>query len=130
MGEGGQRPDHRLMAFYPLGARPAIGQHDMTGRNVGNWTCALDKGALGISQPVFEMYHLYLTAPALTGSFTTATVLLNLYSWDVTLIGQNNSWDPSQPMLMTPGDTLYVAFNVPTTQTPPPEITAWFRYST
>ena len=117
------------MATFPLGARPAIAVADMTGQNPGNWTAMLDKRALGISQPVFEMYHLYLTAPALTGTFTTATVSLNLYNWDVTLIGQKNSWDPAQPMLMTPGDTLYVAFNVPTSTTPPPQIVAWFRYT-
>jgi hypothetical protein len=118
------------MAYIPLGARPATGVPDTTGQNTGNWTCTLDHSMIGVSQPVFELYHLYIESPALAGQFTTAKVLLNVYKWDVTLIGQANSWDPSQPLLMTPGDDLHVIFNVPTSTTPPPTIVGWFRYQT
>jgi hypothetical protein len=118
----------RLMAYFPLGPRPSTAKADMTGLNTGNWTALLDHSQIGVTTPVFEMYHLFIESPTLIGKSTTATVLLNLHSWDVTLIGQANSWDPAQPLLMTPGDDLAVMFNVPTTTTPVPVITAWFRY--
>lgn len=117
------------MASVPLGARPVVAAADTTGRNTGNYTAVFDGAVLGIQHPVFEMYHLYLTAPTLNGQSTIADVLLNLNFWDTTLIGQRNSWDPSQPLLMTPGDTLYLFFNVPTSNTTKPTATAWFRYN-
>lgn len=116
------------MPYFPLGGRPAVAAADTTGLNPGNWTAMLDNKAIGISRSVFEMYHLYITSPTLATTSTTASVRLNLLPWDITLIGQANSWDPAQPLLMTPGDTLYVLFNVPTSTTPAPTITAWFRY--
>lgn len=118
------------MAYRTLGARPVVAAKDTTGLNTGNWTAVLDGAVITNTVPTFEMYHLYLTAPTLIGTATTATVMLNLLHWDVTLIGQANSWDPAQPMLMQPGDTLYVLFNVPVTTTPAPTVAAWFRYET
>lgn len=115
------------MAFTTLGYRPFTGTPDTTGFNSGNYTAALDLGDVS-TVSTFEMYHMYLTCPQLAGVPTTATVMLNQGFWDVTLIGQANSWDPSQPMLCAPGDTLYVLFNVPTSNTTPPNVTAWFRY--
>jgi hypothetical protein len=116
------------MSYVPLGARPVVAIPDTTGLNPGNWTARVGHELIQATVPVFELYHLYLTAPTLPGTATRATVLLNLHSWDVTLLGQANSWDPSQPMLLQPGDDLHVMFNVPTTTNPPPQVTAWFRY--
>jgi hypothetical protein len=118
------------MPYHTLGARPVQARADTTGLNTGNWTAVLDGQVITSTVPVFELYHIYLTAPTLTGAPTTATVMLNLMHWDITLIGQANSWDPSQPMLLQPGDTLFVMFNVPVTTTPPPTVTGWFRYQT
>lgn len=115
------------MAYYPLGFRPAAIGADTTGLNTGNYTATFDSDVLGITVPVFEVYHLYLTAPTLASGQTTATVMINRGYWDVTLIGQANSWDPSQPALMTPGDALFVLFNVPTSNTVKPTAYAWFR---
>ena len=118
------------MAYHTLGYRPVLAVADTTGQNVGNWTASLDAQTLGAKTDTIEMYHLYLKAPTLATIQTTATVALNLGTWDATLIGQLNSWDPSQPMLLTPGDTIYVFFNVPTSTTPAPTVTFWFRYQT
>jgi hypothetical protein len=117
-----------MPGYFPLGARPAVAEADTSGLNPGNWTALLDHSAIGVTTPVFELYHLFIESPTLVGQATTATVRLNRHSWDVTLIGQANSWDPAQPLLMTPGDDLAVAFNVPIATTPAPVITAWFRY--
>lgn len=116
------------MALYPMGARPATAVKDTTGINPGNWTAALQPSDIQAKTDTFQCYHIYLRAPLNPTTSTVATVLLNQYYWDVTLVGQFNSWDPSQPMLMTPGDTLYVAFNVPVSITPAPFVTCWFRY--
>lgn len=116
------------MPYTTLGYRPFTGTPDTTGFNPNNWTAQLPLSDISSVSAGFELYHLYLTCPALPGVATTATVMLNQGLWDVTLIGQANSWDPSQPMLCAPGDTLYVLFNVPTTTTPAPTVTAWFRY--
>ena len=118
------------MPYVPLGARPVTAAADTTGMNAGNYTAMFDHNVISANVPYFEMYHIYLTSPSLVGSSTIATVLLNTYFWDVTLIGQANSWDPSQPMLMTPGDILYVFFNVPVSNPVKPVVTAWFRYQT
>jgi len=116
------------VAYVPLGYRPVKAAPDTTGLNPGNYTATFDARVLGITQNYFEMYHLYLTAPVLAGGSTQVDVALNGGYWDTTLIGQRNSWDPAQPLLVTPGDTIYVYFNVPTSNTTVPTVTAWFRY--
>lgn len=116
------------MPFMSLGAYPVKAAADTTGHNVGNYTAVIDTMIIPAQVPVYELYHIYLTAPTLVGVPTTATVMLNTNFWDVTLIGQANSWDPSQPMLMRPGDTLFVLFNVPTSNATIPTVTAWFRF--
>jgi hypothetical protein len=115
------------MTHYPLGHRPIVATPDTTGQNTGNWTAMLDHSVIGAKTPVFECYHLYITTPSTTGS-VTATVMVNTGFWDVTLTGQANGWDPAQPILMQPGDTLYILFSIPTSQEPPPTVTAWFRH--
>lgn len=116
------------MTYVPLGYRPTTAVKDTTGHNPGNWTATLDSALLGITVPVFEMYHLYFVSPQLAGAPTTCTVMINQGFWDITLIGQANSWDPSQPPLLQPGDYISLLFNVPVSSTPAPVVTAWFRY--
>lgn len=118
------------MAYVTLGPRPVKATADTTGLNTGNYTASLSDQVIGASVPRFEMYHMFISAPTLTGIATTATVLVNRQYWDATLIGQLNSWDPSQPMLLQPGDEIDVLFNVPTTNTTVPTVTCWFRYET
>lgn len=117
-----------MAGYFSLGARPVTATADTTGLNSGNWTAVLGHEVIGATTPYFELYHLYIKSPTLVGVPTTATVMLNTNFWDVTLIGQANSWDPAQPLIMTPGDDLFVLFNVPTSTTPPPVVTGWFRY--
>lgn len=116
------------MTYIPLGPRPVLAAADTTGHNLGNYTAVFDLAVIGINTPYCEMYHLYITAPTLTGQTTTARITLNLANWDITLLGQANAWDANQPMLLTPGDTFYVFFNVPTSNTTIPTVTAWFRH--
>lgn len=117
------------MTYTTLGPRPVNAAADTTGQNPGNWTAVLDDGVIQANVPTFEMYHMFISAPTLgVGQQSDARVMLNTAFWDATLIAQLNSWDPSQPMLCRPGDTIYVLFNVPTSTTPAPIVTCWFRY--
>lgn len=116
------------MAYASLGARPVVATPDTTGNNEGNWTAMCDNSVIGANVPYFELYHLYIKSPVLSAAQTSAQVMLNTNFWDATLVAQLNSWDPSQPMLLTPGDTIYILFDVPTSQTPAPIVTCWFRY--
>jgi hypothetical protein len=117
------------VTYVTLGPRPVKAAADTTGQNAGNWTAVLDDSVIQSSVPEFEMYHMFISAPTLgTNQQSNARVMLNQAFWDATLIAQLNSWDPSQPMLCRPGDTIYVLFNVPTSTTPAPVVTCWFRY--
>lgn len=117
------------MAYVTLGPRPVVAKADSTGQNTGNYTAVFDQTVMSINVPEFELYHMFITAPTLTGQSTTAQIKLNQAFWDATLIGQLNSWDPSQPMILTPGDTISILFNVPTTNATAPTVTCWFRYN-
>ena len=116
------------MTYAGLGYRPVTGVADTTGMNGGNYTCQFDPAVVNANVPYFEAYHFYVTAPALSATSTTVQIALNTGKWDYNLIAQANAWDPAQPMIMTPGDTLYFYFNVPTSITPAPVVTVWFRY--
>lgn len=118
------------MPYAPLGARPVVAVADTTGQNTGNWTAMIDNSVISTNVPYFELYHLYIKSPVLSSAQTSAEVMLNQNFWDATLVAQLNSWDPSQPMLLTPGDTIYVLFDVPISETPAPIVYAWFRYDT
>lgn len=117
------------MAYVLLGGRPVTAKADQSNLNPGGfYTAVFDDTVIGANVPQFEMYHLYIKSSVLVGQATIVDVYINTLAWDTTLIGQRNSWDPSQPAILRPGDTLYVLFNVPTTTTPAPTVTAWFRY--
>lgn len=116
------------MSYAGLGFRQVVGVPDTTGNNAGNWTCVIDPQVIAANVPYFEVYHLYVSAPTLADVETTIQIALNQGLWDYNLLGNANGWDPAQPLIMTPGDTLYGYFNVPTDTTPAPIMTAWFRY--
>lgn len=116
------------MTYAGLGYRPAIATADTSGFNAGNWTVTFAPEAVGANVPYFEVYHYYVHAPLVPTTGTNVRIMLNQGAWDYNLIGQANGWDPSQPMIMTPGDTLYFLFNVPTSTSPAPQVTCWFRY--
>ena len=96
--------------------------------NTGNYTAVFDPSVIAVNVPYFECYHIYVTAPVLTGSGTSIQIAVNSGYWDYNLLAQANGWDPAQPIILTPGDTLYCYFNVPTSNTTVPMVTCWFRY--
>lgn len=97
------------MPIY-LGGRSVTGIADRTNPlGVGFWTCAFTPAVLGW-QIQSEVYHIAVSGPA--GS--AFQVWLDTTFYDYIARGDINSWDPSQPMAITPGQTLYFYWNTAT----------------
>jgi hypothetical protein len=90
-----------------LGARSATGKQDLDnplGR--GFWTCAMTPAVLGW-QVQSEIYHMAVTGPP--GS--SFHIYLDTTFYDAVARGDLNSWDPAQPMAITPGQTVFFYWN-------------------
>lgn len=115
------------MAMVTLGPRgPITGVADSTGFNKGNWTIAFTPAILQVNVPQFEVYKMVVAGAA----NTTFNVFVEAKQWDVGIYGQQNSWDPMQPLIMRPGETLYFMYSDPVTDGTPPTCTVWVRYDT
>lgn len=113
------------MSYVGLGWRPATGAADTTGFNTGNWTVQFTPQILGINVPHFELYKIIVKGAAATATFD---VYVNTGQWDTAVYAVHNSWDPSQPLLLTPGDTIFFYYSTASSDGNKPQITAWFRY--
>lgn len=108
-----------------LGPRTAKGAADQTGNNSGNWTVVFDPATLNVNVAEFEVYHMVvLGAPG-----STFNVYVDSHQWDTNVFGTQNSWDPSQPLIMRPGETLYFYYSDPITDNNPPVVTVHLRYN-
>lgn len=114
------------MSYITLGSRTLKGVADNTQRNTGNWTVSFTPDIINVNVPYFEIYKIIVTGAA--GS--AFTVYVDQNQWDTSIFGQSNSWDPSQPLQLIPGNTVYFFYNDPVTDATPPTITVWLRYDT
>lgn len=120
------------MAYQTLGSRQVVATPDATGLNPGNWTVQLTDQILNSQVDPYEIYHFFVstsstlsfTSPGATGQFQ---VWINNVPWDNEPYSANNSWDPSQPMILHPGDEVDFFFSFGTGTAP--IVTAWLRYS-
>jgi hypothetical protein len=104
-----------------LGPRAATGTADP--QNVvaaGNWTVTFTPSILNVTVPEYEVHHIVIAGPG--GYFL---VYINGDFWDTSLLATNNSWDPSQPMLLRPSDSVYFYWSVATGNAP--KVTMWLR---
>jgi hypothetical protein len=120
------------MALQTLGSRQVVATLDQTGLNPGNWTVQLTDQILNSNVDPYEIYHFFVsTVTQLSWSSTPAVgqfqVWINNVPWDNEPYSANNSWDPSQPMLLHPGDEVDFFFSFGTGS--PPIVTAWLRYN-
>lgn len=111
------------MAYYRLGPRPVTAMADTTGFNPGNWTAQWTPQDLAFHVPTAEVYHIVINSGPAGSTFTIA---VNDNLWDANNLGTINGWDPAQPILLEPGDYLYIYWNSPATGTPP-KATLWLR---
>lgn len=114
------------MAYVGLGPIRVVAAADATGLNPGNYTFALT--SLPFHVAWFECYHMCI--PGNLPSATTLTVTIGQRIYTVAQCEGIADYDPAQPILMAPGQDIYVLTNIPTS--PPltnvPELTAWFRH--
>lgn len=113
------------MPYVGLGSRKAKGAKDTTGNNAGNWTVQFQPQDINVNVAHFELYKIVVTGGAPAATFN---VYINGNQWDTAVYAVNNSWDPQQPLLLTPGDALYFYYSDAASDGFQPNITAWFRY--
>jgi hypothetical protein len=105
----------------PLGPREQMGAPDPQNKiAAGNWTASFSPGFLQFSSPVAEVYHIAVNGPG--GYFL---IYINEDFWDCASYGGVNSWDPSEPMLIRPGDTVYFFWSISSGTAP--QVTMWLR---
>jgi hypothetical protein len=113
------------MPYVTLGARgPVTGKPDTSGHNPGNWTAEFTPDILNVFTSQFEVYKIIVHGAA----NATFNVFVQAWQWDTAVYGAQNSWDPSQPLIMRPGQTLYFCYSDPVTDHTPPLVTIWLRY--
>lgn len=113
------------MSYIPLGTRgPLTGKVDNSGHNPGNWTVAFTPDLLTVQVSYFEVYKMVVSG-ALTSTFN---VFVDLMLWDTAVYGAQNAWDPNQPLVMKPGETLYFCYSDSVSDLTPPVATIWLRY--
>lgn len=97
---------------------------DQTGKNSGNWTVTYDPATLNVNLPYFEVCHIVVNgAPG-----SSFTMFIDTFQWDANQNGFQNSWDPSVPMPLRPGQYLYFFYSDLATDNLPPSVTLWLRY--
>lgn len=110
------------MAYAGLGPRRVQG---VSKDNI-NWTVTFDPSVFSVADaiPFFEVYKIVVSGAA--GS--TFTVFIESYQWDTSEFGQDNAWDPNEPPLLQPGQTLYFYYTYVSANATPPVVTVWLRY--
>lgn len=98
---------------------------DQTGRNRGNLTNQLTSGFINITIAVFECYHMTVSNVPFGAA---AIIMRNGRQYSYTQPFGGSEWDPAQPMGMFAGDEIALLWNVPSSTTPLPVVTAFFRY--
>jgi hypothetical protein len=89
----------------------------------GGYTVKMGPQQMGVGAVgEFECYHIAIQGPA--GS--TFQVYVGTDFYDYVARGDINSWDPSQPMKLTSGSTVYFYWSVGT-GTPVPVVTMFFQ---
>jgi hypothetical protein len=113
------------MPYQTLGSRAASGAADTTGQNPGNWTVQFAPKDLSVTVTEFEVYKIVVTGAAQTATFN---VFVDAKQWDTSVYATNNSWDPSQPLIMRFGETLYFFYSTASSDGHQPVVTIWLRH--
>jgi hypothetical protein len=112
------------MAYKGLPPVAVTAAADTTGENTGNWTAVINSLPQVSYLTQFELYKIVVDGPVGYG----LAVYVDNKKWSHTSQGWMNEWDPEQPLQVTSGQTLYFFFQAPTTATPVPTVTCWFRH--
>lgn len=114
-----------MPTYVTLGSRgPVTGIADQTGNNKGNWTVSFTPDILSFTVPQAEVYKMIVRGAA-NSEFD---VYVESKQWDTAVYGARNSWDPTQTLILRPGETLYFYYNDPVTDNTPPVVTIWLKF--
>lgn len=111
------------MPYITLGSRKVAGAADSTGLNQGNYTCYFPTQLINCNVPNFEVYSICVTG---LNQVANATVYVDAQVRSTAKLLGNAEWDPSQPILLQPGDDLAIAWSFGTGGAP--TATIWLRY--
>jgi hypothetical protein len=115
-----------VASYVSLGTPgPNTAGPDHTGRNTGNLTNQLSSSFINIYIAVFECHHIVVQNVPLGAA---AVVMINSRFYSFTQPFGGSEWDPAQPMHMLAGDEIDFLWNVASSTTPLPVVTAYFRY--
>jgi hypothetical protein len=115
-----------VASYVDLGTPgPNAAGPDQTGRNPGNLTNALTSSFINIYIAVYECYHMTVNSVPLGAA---AVIIRNSRQYSFTQPFTGSEWDPAQPMGLFAGDEIDFLWNVPSSTTPVPVVTAFFRY--
>lgn len=103
-----------------LGQRVGYGVADPNNLfGAGNWTVTFTQSDL--AQVHAQVHHIAIAGPPAS----SMQMYLDTTFYDYVLRGDINSFDPSQPMPVIPGQTLYFYWN--TSNTPIPKVTIFLQ---
>jgi len=115
-----------MASYVDLGTPgPNTAGPDQTGRNTGNLTNQLTSSFINIYIAVFECYHMVVDNVPVGAA---AKILRNSRHYSFTQPFTGSEWDPAQPMGLFAGDEIDFLWNIVSTSTPLPVVTAYFRY--
>lgn len=115
-----------MAGYVGLGARLLEAKADNTGQNPGNYTTVFTSAVLAVNVAWFEVYAAvaeYVPPGA------TARIYVGVYARSYAQFGPGGEWDPTQPVLLQPGQELYFYWSTATSLPGrPPKVTLWLRY--
>lgn len=113
-----------MTTYIELGPRTQQGVADTTGNNTGNWTVTFAPQDLNTNMPFFEVYKVVIHGAL--GSTMSWYVEQNI--WETTIAADDNAWDPTQPLLLRAGQSMFMYWSDPVSDNTPPKATIWLRY--
>lgn len=113
-----------MTTYIELGQRTVVGKADTTGNNSGKWTIVFDQAVLNTNMPYYEIYHVVIHG----ANGSSMNWFVEQTQWETTVAADDNSWNPTQPLLMRAGQNIYMYWDDPVTDNTPPTATIWMRY--
>lgn len=99
---------------------------DTTLNNTGNWTIVADEQTLNCKVAQAEVYQIGIDGPV--GS--SFKLYRNTHLWNAVNQGWQNSYDPTQPLFIRPGDSLFFYWTIGPPSVPVPTAKIWLKYDT
>lgn len=98
---------------------------DQTTRNAGNWTIVANPQDLNCKVALAEVHQISIDGPI--GS--AMTLCRNTRVWNQVVQGWANNYDPTNPLYIRPGDSLFFFWKAAAgVWLPVPTATIWLRY--